>query len=350
MTSTQKKPALPAHETEAGRTLSHLVYRPWDGQLVAAAVRFGLAEKLADGPRSAGSFAAEIGGNPRTVEQFLRACGVLALVERDERGEYALTELGASLRADTGLLANMALMQMGEGMWNRMARLHETVLTGRPIRDDRGEELYDYYTRYPEERGWHAAAMADLTTDAGQAMAEQYDFGPYHEIVDIGGSMGLLLSKVLPAAPHVHGTVVDRPPIVENAREVARTYGLGDRLSFFGGDFFASDLPKGDLYLLKTVLCDWGDENAARILANAFRCTPPGGKLAVIDWVRPDDPAPHELDIMSISLEVVTGGRVRTEAEFVALIESVGYRFDSTKTVASRARSRPWYVREATRP
>ncbi|MBB4686774.1 methyltransferase [Amycolatopsis jiangsuensis] len=244
----------------------------------------------------------------------------------------------------------MALMQMGEGMWNRMARLHETVLTGRPVHDDRGEELYDYYVRHPQERGWHAAAMADLTDDAGTALAEQYDFAPYQEIVDIGGSMGLLLSKILPAAAHANGTVVDRPQIVEQARANAGAYGLGDRLSFTGGDFFASDLPRGDLYLLKTVLCDWGDENASRILANAFRCTPPGGRLAVIDWVRPAGPEPSELDIMSISLEVVTGGRIRTEAEFVTLIESVGYRFDSAVTVASRERSRPWYVLQATRP
>ncbi|MEO6089943.1 MAG: methyltransferase [Umezawaea sp.] len=350
MASTPENAAPPVHQTGIGRTLSQIVFRPWDCQIVAAAVRFGLAEKLSERPRPANWFAAEIGGDPATTERFLLACGVIGLVERNAEHDFALTELGAALRAGENTMPNMALMNMSEGMWSRMSRLPETILTGRPVRDANGEDLYDYYAHNPSERGWHAAAMADLSNDAGLALAEQFDFGPYNKVVDIGGSMGVLLSKVLTAASHVSGTVFDLPKIVESAQQAAPAYRLGDRLVFEGGNFFSDDVPKGDLYLIKQVLCDWSDEDAARILANTYRGAPSGSVLAVVEWARPDDPQPNHLDIMSLCLEVVTGGRVRTESEFVALIESVGYRFEAATTVASGISPRPWNVLQAVRP
>jgi hypothetical protein len=350
MASSREDTASPVQQAVPGAALSRILYGPWDCQIVAAAVRFGLAETLSRGPLSAAEFAARIGGDPAMTERFLLACGVLGLVERTADRDFALTELGACLRVDVNTLANTALMNTSEGMWSRMARLPETVLTGRPTRDANGEDLYGYYRHNPRERGWHAAAMAGLGADAGDALARHYDFRAYSGIVDVGGSTGVLLSRVLAAAAHASGTVFDLPGIVEAGREAASAYGLGERLAFVGGSFFTDDTPKGDLYLIKQVLCDWGDEDAARILANTYRCAPAGSRLAVIEWVRPAGPEPDDMDIMSLCLGVVTGGRVRTEAEFVSLIEGVGYRFEAAVDVPSGNSPRPWNVLQAVRP
>lgn len=334
----------------SGRTLSQIVFRPWDCQVVATAVRFELPERLADGPRKGTELAAELGAHRETFERFLGACGVLGLVSADGRGSYELTELGATLARGASPLPNMALMNMGAGMWNRMARLHETIITGLPAKDDRGEDLYEHYRHHPEERVWHADAMADLSHDAGRSLAAHYDLSSFATVVDIGGSLGVLLSHLLPAAPGTRGVVFDLPPVVERGRAARADSPVADRLDFAAGSFFEDAPPSGDLYLIKQVLCDWGDDDAARILANCFRHAPAGSRLAVIDWTRPSTSEPDHLDLMSLCLQTVTGGRARTEEEYVALIESVGYRYDTTLSVPSATSPRPWQVLQAVRP
>jgi SAM-dependent methyltransferase len=345
------EPLKMAPQTGAARRLTQIVFRPWDFQIVATAVRFELAERLAAGPRTSADLAAELGAHPETFELFLLTCGLLGLVERDGENGFALTELGASLGGGGGALQNMTMMNMGEGMWNRMGRLHETVLTGHPVRDAQGDDLYGYYEHNQRERAWHAAAMADFSVDAGRGLAEHYDFSPYAEIVDVGGSLGVLLSHVLGAAPQARGTVFDVPDIVERGRAAAVDAAPpADRIDFVEGNFFEDAPPPADLYLMKQVLCDWSDENAARILANVHRGAPSGSRLAVVDWTRPAGPEPDHIDMMSLCLQVVTGGRVRTEAEFAALIEGAGFRFESAVTVPSGLNPRPWTVLQAVRP
>ncbi|MDQ0758971.1 methyltransferase [Streptomyces canus] len=333
-----------------GRSLSQIVFRPWDCQVVATAVRFEIPERLASGPRKSAELAVAIGADPATFTRFLDACAILGLVESDGEGTYTLTELGGTLARGSGPFPAMALMNMGEGMWNRMAKLHETILTGRPAKDDRGEDLYQHYDHHPEERLWHAEAMADLSNDAGRALAAGFDFGPYHRIVDIGGSLGILLSHILTGAPHAHGTVFDLPAVVERGRAARADSPVADRLDFFGGSFFEDAPPSADLYLIKQVLCDWGDEDGARILRNSLRNAPSGSRLLVVEWTRPAGGQPDHLDLMSLCLQTVTGGRARTEDEFITLIESVGFRYEKTTPVPSATSPRPWQVLQAVRP
>src|SRR4051812_33975772 len=98
------EPLTVAPESGAARRLTQIVFRPWDFQIVAAAVRFELPERLAAGPRSSADLAAELGAHPETLELFLLTCGLLGLVERTADGAFALTGLGVSLGGDGGAL------------------------------------------------------------------------------------------------------------------------------------------------------------------------------------------------------------------------------------------------------
>ncbi|WP_435056530.1 methyltransferase [Streptomyces noursei] len=101
-------------------------------------------------------------------------------------------------------------------------------------------------------------------------------------------------------------------------------------------DFF-TDVPAGDVYLIKRILHDWDDERSAVILANCRRALRPGGRILIVDAVVPPGNAPHQakaLDLMMASLV----GRERTEADFAALFEATGLRLSRvvpTSTVLS---------------
>ncbi|GLW63936.1 methyltransferase [Actinomadura rubrobrunea] len=340
----------PDHASEQVRQLNRIVFRPWEPQIIATFVRFEMAERLAAGPRTTDDLAAELGAHADSLGRFLRSCAVLDLLETSDGTTFSVTELGRLLCSHEAGMRNIVMMNFTPGIWNRAGRLYETVLTGKPVLDDNGEDLYDYYRHSPDERAWHAAAMADLAGDAGAAIAEHYDLGPVSTVVDVGGSLGVLLSRLLEKTPGVTGTVFDLPDIVAKGREWAAGTGVADRLSFVGGSFFEDVPPRADLYLLKQVLCDWGDEDAARILDSVFRGAPSGSRLVVIEWMRPDDAMPSEFDSMSLGLQAVTGGRVRTEREFVGLLEGAGFKFESTVTVPSLLLPRPWHLLQAVRP
>ena len=58
--------------------------------------------------------------------------------------------------------------------------------------------------------------------------------------------------------PHLRAIVWDRPEVLKVADEMARTYGVADRLECLPGDMFADPVPADcDAILLSNVLHDW---------------------------------------------------------------------------------------------
>ena len=70
---------------------------------------------------------------------------------------------------------------------------------------------------------------------------------------------------MLQAAPGARGIPVDQPPVLERARPFLERHGVADRCVLHSGDLFAPP-PPADLYVLASVLHDWDDPHAARIL------------------------------------------------------------------------------------
>jgi hypothetical protein len=339
------------YSSQQVKNLNRIAFRPWDPQVIATVVRFDLAERLAHGPKTVSELAAELDAHHESMGMFLRAAAVVDLVSTEDGETFSITELGKFLCSHEVGLRNVVMMSLTPGIWNRAGRMYETILTGKTVLDENGEDLYDYYRHAPDEREWHAAAMADLSRDAGASIAEHYDLDGVSTVVDVGGSLGVLMTHLLRAAPKVKGVVFDLPDIVEKGRKETSGTDVADRISFVGGSFFVDDAPGGgDLYLLKQVLCDWGDEDSAKILDCIYRGAPSGARFVVVEWVRPDKKVPSEFDSMSLGLQAVGGGRIRTEEELRGLIEAAGFRFESTVTVPSGILPRPWHLLTAVRP
>ena len=98
-------------------------------------------------------------------------------------------------------------------------------------------------------------------------------------------------------------------------------------VAFDGADAaLLADIPSGgDLYLLKGVLQNHGDDGAAAILRKCREAMADGARLAIVEHLMPeratDDPAAIMLDLHMMT---ITGGRARTRAEFGALLSGAG--------------------------
>jgi hypothetical protein len=100
------------------------------------------------------------------------------------------------------------------------------------------------------------------------------------------------------------------------------------RIEAVGGDFFES-VPEGDLYLLKLILHDWTDEQSLAILRSIRAAIRPGGRVAIVDTLLPEQVEPHPGYLFDLNMMVMTGGRERSAAEFGALLEQTGFRLES---------------------
>ena len=95
------------------------------------------------------------------------------------------------------------------------------------------------------------------------------------------------------------------------------------------GSFFDAVPAGGDAYLLKSVLHDWNDERAQRILARCREAMDGRGRLLVVERVVPERmaaSAEHRLLAASdLNMMVVLSGRERDEAAFRALFHASGF-------------------------
>jgi len=137
-------------------------------------------------------------------------------------------------------------------------------------------------------------------------------------VVDVGGGNGSLLVALLERRPSLHGIVLDLPETVRDEKA------LGERIEFVEGSFFKR-VPEGDVFVLGTVLHDWDDESATRILQTIRRSAREGSRLLVIDRVLPPGNEPDGSKWLDILMLALLGGKERTEAQWRELLAAGGF-------------------------
>jgi len=306
------------------------------------AARLGIAELLKDGPRHSKELADVTATHAPSLNRVMRLLASAGVFEEHEDGSFALTSLGACLRADVpGSVRAMVMLFAGDRIQNAWRELEYCVRTGHPVFRKRGlDDPFIDPARTPEDAANFDAAMADFTKLAAMAVAATYDFAPLRTLVDVGGGNGALLIGILNAHPHLHGIVFDQPPAAERARKQIAERGLAERCEAVGGDFF-KDVPRGaDAYILKHVIHDWNDERAVAILKNCHRAMVENGKVLTVEGVYPrcvdQSVDSRGAAANDVNMLVNTGGRQRSEDEFRSLYDTAGFKL--TRIVSTQAR------------
>jgi len=81
------------------------------------------------------------------------------------------------------------------------------------------------------------------------------------------------------------------------------------------------------VYLLKSVLHDWDDERAAKILDTVRSAMGPHSRLLVVERELPEaGPAPFEAIVSDLIMLTMAPGQERTAAEYRALLDRAGLR------------------------
>ncbi|KAL4887226.1 S-adenosyl-L-methionine-dependent methyltransferase [Aspergillus karnatakaensis] len=142
-------------------------------------------------------------------------------------------------------------------------------------------------------------------------------------LVDVGGSFGHDLSDFRRKWPSVPGRLIlqDLPEVVSSVKD------LHPSIDVTAHDFFKEQPVKGArAYYMHSVLHDWPDNIASKILANLVAAMKPGNsKILINENVIPDTGAYWETTSLDLIMMQIGSGE-RTERQWHALLESAGLR------------------------
>jgi hypothetical protein len=311
--------------TSAPQDMFRMITGYWVTQLVRAAAYYSLADHLERQPMTAREFSGAESLDESAAKRLLTACAGLGIVKL-EGNRYLTTELLQTLRKDSpGSLRNFALALAAPGHWLPWGRFTDALKTGeRQTATTLNAEIWDYYKAVPDEGAAFTGAMTDLTSTTSDMVAAALDTTRATQAVDVGGAAGAFLYSLMRANTALKGVVYDLPDVVPRASSAAEEAGLAKRAKALGGSFFES-VPEGDLYLLKYILHDWGDEECLTILRNCRRAAKPGARLAVVEQVlEPGTGSPYT-PLMDLNMLVMVTGRERTLAEYQKLFSESGF-------------------------
>jgi O-methyltransferase domain/Dimerisation domain len=293
---------------------------------LALAADLGVADALADGPRSVADLAEELNADGDTLRRLLRLLAGEGVFAEAERDVFRNTEASELLRSGWGSFAHLF-----GGIWFRATGALDA--SGRPSFPEAfGAEFWLWLAENPHERGAFDRAMEQGNESRVERLAALAWRGD-ETVVDVGGGNGSLLAGLLEQHPGLRGIVFDLP---ETTRDEAA---LGERCTFVEGNFF-EHVPEGDVYVLSTILHNWDDAAAARILGTIRAHAPADTRLVVLDAVLPDASEPHSARWLDLLMLALLGGRERDEAEWRTLLAAAGFEPVSVEDGLIEARCR----------
>lgn len=169
-------------------------------------------------------------------------------------------------------------------------------------------------------------ALAGRAKNVAPVLAQRISLDGVERLLDVGGGTGIYSIALLQRHPSLRAIVFDRPEVLRVAEEMARDYGVADRLECIAGDMFVDPLPGDcDAVLLSNVLHDWDVPECQTLVARCAAALREGGRLLVHDVFLNDSlDGPLPIALYSAALFTLTEGRAYSAAEYRTWLTDAG--------------------------
>ncbi|MCP4630708.1 MAG: methyltransferase [bacterium] len=305
--------------------LMQFIIGKWISKPVYAAAELGIADMLAEGPKSIDELALESRSHAPSLYRMMRALASVGIFSETEGKRFELTPMAECLK--TGAMKSIALLFESDWSDKAWGCFTDSVKTGNTAFETaHGTPVSDWLEKNPHAAKVFNEANAIKAAGSHRAIIDVYDFSGIDKLTDVGGGTGALTVEILIANPLMCGVVADIPSVIEEARKIIRSRGLENRCETAECDFF-KEIPAGsDVYLMSNILHDWPDERCVTILKNCRMAMKPESKLLIVEMIVPPGNRPSIAKLLDLEMLVTTGGRERTQAEFKILLESSGFK------------------------
>jgi O-methyltransferase domain/Dimerisation domain len=302
----------------------------WGSKTLLSAIELGVFSELADvGALDGETLRERLGLHPRSATDFFDALVALGMLERED-GRYAntpATELFLD-RAKPSYMGGMLEMANAR-LYEFWGSLTEGLRTGIPQNESKeGGDFFGTLYADPSRLAQFARAMSAISGAAGQAIATKFPWADHGSVIDVGCAEGAVPVQIALAHEHITGGGFDLPPLGPIFDAYVAQFGLGGRLSFTAGDFFADSLPEADVLVMGHILHDWDLDEKRTLLRKAYDALPDGGALIVYEAIIDDERRSNAFGLlMSLNMLIETpGGFDYTGADCQAWMQETGFR------------------------
>jgi hypothetical protein len=283
---------------------------------------------LADKPLSLDEICAAKNLARRPAHALLAVAAALGLLRLSD-GRYALTPLAEDYLLEEsptsfGGFLDGALQLYS--VWSP-ASLKQAVLTDAPQGPYASTE--DPFTA----SAWHAEQarsftriMHSVSMAPALAWPDVVDLAPHRVMLDVGGGSGAHCIGALRRWPHLRAVVLDAPAVCEVAQEFAVQYGLQERLSTAGDEFWTDPFPPADLHFYSMIFHDWPPERGRFLARKGFDALASGGRIIVHEILFNDDHSgPFAVAASNVAMLIAMQGQEYSGRELAAMLREAGF-------------------------
>lgn len=214
-------------------------------------------------------------------------------------------------------------IELGSEAWDNLLY---SIKTGKPAFEKKfGMPFFQYLSEHPAKSEVFNKGMAAQSRKTFHNILDGYDFSFCNTLVDVGGGRGYFAAEFLKRYSKAKVILFDLPSALNEFDSSTYSKNMLSRLTLHAGDFFKSVPSGGDVYFLKTIIHDWSDEQAIKIIKNISKKMKPNGRLLLVETVVPDKNCKDYTFLMDLQMLVQFGGRERTKKEYELLFKRAGY-------------------------
>jgi hypothetical protein len=292
----------------------------------SACVLFAAAEldifSILDGS-AAGSqaVAAKLVADARATAVLLDALTAMGLLVK-EGAKYSVGPGVTELLTERGTANILGMVRHQANCVRWWVQLAEIVKNGKPAE------------RQPSLRGAGAdqaafiGAMHNFSEPAAAQVVAELAPLKFRHLLDIGGASGTWTIAFLRAADEARATIFDLPEVIPMAKRRIAEKGLGERVTFAGGDFYTDDLPAGaDFAWLGAIAHQNSREQNRQLFTKIYAALEAGGTVVLRDVVMdPTRTRPEAGAMFAINMLVATeGGGTYTFEEYRSDLMGAGF-------------------------
>ncbi|TAN48587.1 MAG: methyltransferase [Methylococcaceae bacterium] len=320
----------------------------WQSRALYVAAKLGLADAIGDAEKSTAEIAAALQLHEDHLYRLMRMLGAMGIFEETAPRVFKNSRTSAYLRQDNpqNVRAMILMHNSPEMARSWMEPLEDCLRDGDvPFAKCNGADLFGFMDQNKSFDLLFSEAMDAVANVTGNLFLEDFNWGGFERIIDVGGSKGSKSIAILESCPNLKAVVFDRPQIIEAAKNHWNGKIAADvlaRIEFQAGDMLES-LPAAesdnDLYVFIAILHGLSDAECVKVLNNLKAAV--GAKRPYIlfaDMVAEETHINPSTAAFDMQMLIATRGRERTLTEWKRLLESTGFEIVDIMNVRTFAK------------
>ena len=297
-------------------------------KVLFAACELGVFDVLKQGSTSAVELAGTLNCHPDALERLLGAAVMLGLLTQTDGG-FENTPVATAYLTTASPRRMLGYINYSSAvLWKMWDNLPGAIVEG----THRWKQTYDldgaifsHFFRTDWQRREFIQGMHAYGLISSPRVVDAVDLGRFQILADLGGATGHLTVAACRRWPNLRGVVFDLNEVIPITKEFIPA-DVAERIDVIGGDFFAEELPKADIYALGRIIHDWSEPKIKLLLGKIYAALPVGGAVFIAEKVLDDSKASPEWAVLQhLNMLTVAEGKERTQGEYAELLQAAGF-------------------------